>query len=355
MKRINFCAGPAILPPSVYKQAAEAVVDYKGLGLSLLEISHRTDWFDEIIHGARGLVADMMQLNDDYDVLFLTGGASSQFALVPFNLLPTNGTACYIDTGRWSDKAVKEAKLFGNVKVVASSAKEGYKHIPKNFELGTDCTYLHLTTNNTVSGTQMHQLPEVQAPIVADMSSDIFSKPMDGKDYGLIYAGAQKNVGAAGTTLVVIRKDLLGKVQRAIPTMLDYRTHIKHLSLFNTPPVFPIYCCYLTLQWVQAQGLETIAANNKAKADLIYNEIDRNGLFTGYTALADRSLMNATFVCTNPDLESTFLQTLEEAGCIGLKGHRSMGGFRASMYNAMDIAGVQVLVDVMQEFERKLG
>ena len=355
MKKHNFCAGPAIMPPSVMQQMSLAAVDYKASGLSILEISHRSKTFDDIIQPARALAKELLQLNNDYEVLFLTGGASMQFCMLPYNLLPQNGTAAYIDTGIWSKKAIKEAKLFGKTEVVASSEDCNYGYIPEMPSIGNQYAYLHLTTNNTIYGTQMSSIPDSGSPVVADMSSDIFSKPTDGKQFGLIYAGAQKNTGPAGTTLVAVRKDLLGKTNRAIPSMLNYETHIKSASVYNTPPVYAIYGCYLSLQWVKERGLERIAANNAAKAEMLYHEIDRNGLFNGLVAHNSRSTMNVTFNCTQPDLEQAFLNLAIEAGCVGLKGHRLSGGFRASLYNALPIESVKVLVEVMQTFEKKYG
>lgn len=356
MKKVNFCAGPAIMPQTVFEQAAQAVLEYNGIGLSLLEISHRSHWFTEIMENTIQLVRDLYHISSDYEVLFLTGGASTQFCLVPYNILPSTGTAAYLDTGRWSAKAIKEANLFGQVEVIASAADSDYTYVPKTYALKKDYTYLHITTNNTVHGTQLFDMPDVPCPLVADMSSDIFSKPMNHLEkFGVIYAGAQKNMGPAGTTLVIVRKDLLGKVDRTIPTILDYQTHIGKASVYNTPPVFPIYCCYLTLQWIQKQGLAQIEANNQAKASLLYKEIDRNGLFSGLVNKEDRSIMNVVFKTVDKKLEKDFLQLAEMANCIGLKGYRTIGGFRASLYNALAIDGVQVLVDAMQEFERKFG
>ncbi len=354
IKKLNFYAGPAIWPREVVIEAAKGLLNYQESGLSIAEISHRTSAFDEVIDGARVLVKELMGLGDDYSVLFLSGGASMQFCMVPYNLLPNNGTAAFLDTGRWSDKAIKEAKLFGKTKVVASSKEGGYNFVPKNYLLDNKYAYYHVTTNNTVCGTQMHYIPQTSIPLVADMSSDIFSREMDMTQFDLIYAGAQKNLGPAGTTIVIVKKEILGKVKRAIPTMLDYRTHTK-VSMFNTPPVFPIYCCYLSLQWIKKQGIAAIEQRNKAKAALLYAEIDRNGLFEGTSVEADRSLMNVTFRATDVALETTFLEEAEAAGCMGLKGHRSMGGFRASIYNAMDLEGVNVLVDMMKQFEKKHG
>jgi len=355
MKKYNFSSGPAILPQSLFEQAAKATLDYKDSGLSILEISHRSDAFVEIMEGAKSLVVELLGLEDDFEVLFLTGGASTQFCLVPFNLLPPNGLATYLDTGTWSEKAIKEAKIFGNVEVLASSKSSNFNHIPKNYQIPSQATYCHITTNNTIYGTQMHEMPKTNVPVVADMSSDIFSKKIDMNQFGVVYAGAQKNLGPAGTTLLLVRKSLLGKVDRSIPSMLDYRVHIAKKSAFNTPPVFPIYCCYLGLQWIKEKGLAQIEQDNLLKAKLIYDEIDRNSLTKGHSVIEDRSTMNASFVLTDTTLEQSFLDLTEQANCVGVKGHRSVGGFRASIYNAMPIEGVQALVDSMQELERKFG
>ncbi len=356
MKKINFSAGPSILPQVVFEQLSEAVLNYNNMGVSILEISHRSKAFDDIIERAFALVRELYSLTDDYEVLFLTGGASMQFCQVPYNLLPENELAAYLDTGKWSIKAIQEAKLFGKTQVVATSKDKNYTYVPKNYELDPKSIYFHITTNNTIYGTQIHDIPDVHCPLIADMSSDIFSKPLENlSKYGIIYAGAQKNTGPAGTTLVIIRKDMLGKVKRAIPTMLNYQTHIDKRSLFNTPPVYAIYGCLLTLEWAKAQGLKTLEQRNQEKASTLYKEIDRNGLFEGVVAEADRSIMNVTFVGKNTDLDDKFLAMTETANCVAIKGHRSVGGFRASLYNAMDLAGVQTLVEVMQEFERKFG
>ena len=353
MKKINFCAGPAMMPKTVFEQAAQAVLNYKDTGLSLLEISHRTHWFDEIIEGAFDIIREILNLSDDYELLFLTGGASTQFYQVPYNLLDETKTAAYLHTGRWADSAFQEAKMFGNIDMIASSADQNFSYIPTIDKPTKDYAYLHITTNNTVCGTQIHEIPKADCAIVADMSSDIFSKPIDITPFGLIYAGVQKNMGPAGATLVIIRKDMLGKVSRQMPTMIDYRTHIKKKSIFNTPPVFPIYCSYLTLKWIKERGLAKLSADNTAKANLLYHEIDRNSLLEGTTARKDRSLMNVTFRGTQPALDDAFMQFVKAAGCIGLKGHRSIGGFRASIYNAMDISNVQTFVEILQSFEQK--
>jgi phosphoserine aminotransferase len=356
MKKYNFSAGPAILPQEVLQQASVAAADF-GSGLSIMEISHRSSAFTAVMDEAVELVKELMSLPDDYSVLFLTGGASSQFFMSAMNLLNEDETACYIDTGSWSSKAIKEAKNFGEIEVLASSKEDGYTYIPRNVKVPEYAKYLHITSNNTIFGTQYHSWPTTGVPIVADMSSDIFSRPIDIKRFGLIYAGAQKNLGPAGTTLVIIRRDILGSVKRTLPTMLNYETHIKKNSSFNTPPVFPIYVCMLTLRWLKAKGgLKTMDKRNREKAQLIYDEIDRNPLFTGVvSATEDRSLMNATFRINNEKLEMPFLDACQQADCVGVKGHRSVGGFRASIYNAMEKEGVQVLVDVMKAFSEKHG
>lgn len=356
MKKHNFYAGPAILPQSVMEQASQAAKELDGCGLSILEISHRSKEFaavmDEIISSTR----ELLDINDDYEVLFLTGGASSQFYMTAMNLLPSNGKACYVDTGAWSTKALKEAKLFGDVQVIASSKDKNYTYIPKDYNIPADATYLHLTSNNTISGTEYHSWPETKVPFVCDMSSDIFSRPIDMKRFGVIYAGAQKNLGPAGVTLSIVRKDLLNKVDRMIPTMLDYNTHIKKQSTFNTPPAFPIYVSMLTMRWLKENGgVAAMQGKNEEKAAILYKEIDDNPLFEGTAAKEDRSLMNVTFLLKDSDLESAFLDACAEANCVGVKGHRSVGGFRASIYNAMPKESVQVLVDVMKDFAKNFG
>ncbi len=359
MKKHNFSAGPAILPAKVFKEAAQAVEELNGIGLSLLEISHRSKDFVNILDEAVSLVKEIMKLPENHEVLFLTGGASSQFFMTAMNLLNESDTACYVDTGSWSTKAIKEAKLFGQVNVLASSKEDGFTYIPKSYEVPSDAVYLHLTSNNTIYGTQYHQWPDTSVPIVCDMSSDIFSKPIEAERFGLIYAGAQKNLGPAGTTLVIVDKNLLGKVDRAIPTMLNYETHIKKNSAFNTPPVFPIYVCMLTLRWIKANGgLEAMEARNREKADLMYKAIDENPLFKGIVKdVSDRSLMNATFkmVEGKEELQTEFLEACKAADCVGIKGHRSVGGFRASMYNAMEKESVIVLAEVMKDFAAKFA
>lgn len=351
MKKHNFSSGPAILPQSVMAEAAQAVVNWNEMGLSILEISHRSKEFTAVIKEAQQLTKELLNIGDDYSVLFLTGGASSQFYMIAMNLLDKQETACYIDTGNWSKKAIKEAKVFGNVAVVASSEDKKFTYIPKEFTLPDNAKYLHLTTNNTVQGTQFHTIPEVNVPIIADMSSDIFSRPIDIKKYGLIYAGAQKNMGPAGTTMVIIRKDLVGKLEREIPTMLDYQTHINKDSVFNTPPVFPIFVSMLTLRWLKAQGgVAAIEKINAAKAKLLYDEIDRNPCFRGRVATEDRSLMNVTFFAQTPELHQAFSERCAALGISAINGYRTIGGFRASIYNAMPMESVTFLVDTMKAF-----
>lgn len=356
MKKHNFYAGPAILPASVMAEAAKAVVDFQGIGLSILEISHRSKEVVAVLDEAQSLVKELLSLSDDYAVLFLTGGASSQFFTVAHNLLAADKKAAYVDTGSWSTKAIKEAKAFGQIDVLASSKDKNFSYIPKGYAIPSDLTYLHLTSNNTIFGTQMQQFPDTQVPLVCDMSSDIFSRPLDTDRFGIIYAGAQKNLGPAGVTLAIIRKDILAMTQRELPTMLNYNTHFQKNSSFNTPPVFPIYVSMLTLRWLKANGgLGAMQAKNQDKAGLLYNEIDTNPLFKGVAAEEDRSLMNVTFVMAEgkEDLAEEFLVDCTAAGCIGVKGHRSVGGFRASIYNAMPKEGVETLVGVMKAFAAK--
>lgn len=353
MKKHNFSAGPAILPASVMEAAARAAVDFNGMGLSILEISHRTKEFEAVMAEAEALVRELSGAGDAYGVLFLSGGASTQFFMAPMNLLNEEDTACYVDSGSWASKAAKEAKNFGKVEIAASSKENNYTFVPKDYAISPSAKYLHLTSNNTIFGTQIHEWPETETPIVCDMSSDMFSRPFDMERFGLIYAGAQKNLGPAGVTLVIVRKDLLGHVNRKLPAMLDYRTHIDNGSMYNTPPVFPIYTLMLTLRWIKAQGgLDAIALHNVQKAQLLYDEIDANPCFKGTVNEEDRSLMNACFVPVRPEHEAPFMEMCKEAGIVGIKGHRSVGGFRASIYNALPKESVQVLVDVMREFAR---
>jgi len=354
MKMHNFNSGPSILPQEVLQQSAEAIINFNNLGLSILEIGHRTSWFQAVIDEAIGVIKELMQLGDDHDVLYLHGGATTQFMQVPMNLLDDGETAAYCDNGIWGSKAIKEAKLFGNVNVVASSKDKGHTYINKGFDVPSDSKYLHYTTNNTVEGTQWHSLPETNVPLVADMSSDIFSRPEPFSKFGLIYAGAQKNMGAAGVNMVVIRKDVLGKVKRAIPAIMDYRNHIEAGSLLNTPPVFAIYVSLLTLRWIKKEGgLAEMEKRAKQRADYLYNALDSLPAFKPTVAKEDRSLMNAVFVMSNPELEKPFLDECKQNGMIGVKGHRSVGGLRVSMYNAMSMESVEAFVQLATEFNNK--
>lgn len=353
-RKHNFGAGPGILPVEVLKEASEAVLEFNNLGMSLLEVSHRGKDFIAVMDEARQLVKDLFNLSADYEVMFLQGGASLQFLMVPYNLLAANGTAAYINTGTWASKAIKEAKLLGNVNEIASSKDKNFNYIPKNVNIPADADYLHVTSNNTIFGTQYKSFPTANIPLVADMSSDIFSKKIDANKFSLIYAGAQKNMGPAGTTLVIVKKDLLGKSGRTIPSMLDYKIHIENDSMFNTPPVFAIYVSMLTLRWIKNNGgLEAMEKRNREKADIIYKELDENPLFNGTAAKEDRSDMNVTFLLKDNSLDEEFLNITKGEGISGLKGHRSVGGFRASIYNAMPVESVKTLVEVMQEFAMK--
>jgi phosphoserine aminotransferase len=353
MKKYNFYSGPAILPQTVLQQASKAVIELDDIGLSLIEISHRSKEFVGVIDEAISLVREITGLGDEYKVLFLQGGATMQFMQIPYNLLDTNDTAAIIEIGSWSKKAIKEAKMFGKVNVIASSADKNFTYIPKGYTIPADAKYFHITTNETIHGTQMHEIPNSPVPLIADMSSDIFSRQLDWKKFDLIYAGAQKNIGPSGTTLVIIKESLLGKVSRPIPTILDYRNHIKENSLLNTPGTFPIYGCMLTLRWLKDQGgLAVVEKRNSEKAAKLYDAIDSSNLFNGNVAKEDRSLMNVTWTITRPELEDAFNNFAKENGCIGIKGHRSVGGFRASIYNAMPVEGVEKLIQLMQEFER---
>ncbi|MDG1297327.1 MAG: 3-phosphoserine/phosphohydroxythreonine transaminase [Saprospiraceae bacterium] len=354
--KYNFSAGPAILPKEVFSEAAQAVTDYDNTGLSLLELSHRGPEFTAILDEAVRLPLELLGLSeDDYQCLFLTGGASSQFFMTAMNLLNENYHGYYIDTGTWSTKAIKEAKLFGKIEVLASSKEDNYKSIPKKYASSKSSGYLHYTSNNTIFGTQYQSLPDHGAlDLICDMSSDIFSRPLPGKNYGIIYAGAQKNLGPAGTTLVIIKKSLLKQINSGLTSMLDYKIHAAKNSSFNTPPVFPIYVSLLTMRWIKNNGgVEAMAKRNQQKAEAIYQEIERNNLFDGFAAKEDRSYMNATFTIKQKDLEEQFLEDCANAGVVGIKGHRSVGGFRASIYNAMDIQGINKLVEVMKAFESK--
>ena len=347
----NFGAGPGILPHEVLKQASEAVIDFNGTGLSLLEISHRSKEFEAVLDEAVSLVKELFGVPEGYSVLFLQGGASTQFALAPYNLLPSTGKAAYLETGVWANKALKEAKFFGEVEIVASSKESNFTYIPKDYTIPTDAAYFHITSNNTIYGTQLQEFPKSPIPLVCDMSSDIFSRKVNVADFGLIYAGAQKNMGPAGVTLVIVKDKILGKVDRKIPAMFNYQVQIEGGSMYNTPPCFAIYVSMLTLRWLKAKGgVEVIEQENITKARVLYDEIERNPLFKPVCAVEDRSHMNVTFVMENVDLEKPFLKLCDERGIVGIKGHRSVGGFRASIYNALPITSVYALIDVMQEF-----
>lgn len=353
MKKHNYSAGPCILPQEVFEKSAEAIRNFNNSDLSLLEISHRSKDFVAVMDEARALVLELLNLEaKGYQVLFLQGGASLEFLMVPYNLMKVNGKAAYLDTGTWANNAIKEAKLFGETTIVASSKEQNYNHIPTEYTIPIDADYFHCTSNNTIFGTQMKSFPKTNIPKVCDMSSDIFSRVLDFSQFDIIYAGAQKNMGAAGTTLVVIKEEILGKTGRTIPSILDYEKHIKAESMYNTPAVFAVYTCLLTLQWLKNQGgIAAIEKINEAKANLLYSEIDRNSLFKGTAAMEDRSNMNATFLLENPELQELFDSMWKKAGISGITGHRSVGGYRASMYNALPLESVQVLVDVMKEFE----
>jgi phosphoserine aminotransferase len=355
MKKYNFNAGPSILPQETVDHTIEAIKNFSGTGLSLLEVSHRSKEFQAVMDETVVLFKEILNIPEGYSVLFLGGGASLEFCMVPYNLLEKK--AAYLNTGTWANKALKEAKLFGEVVEVASSKADNFSYIPKNYTIPSDADYFHITTNNTIFGTEIHRDINSPVTLVADMSSDIFSRPVDVSKYGLIYGGAQKNLAPAGVTFVIVKDEILGKVSRPIPTMLDYRTHIKDGSMFNTPPVLPIYAALQTLKWLKSiGGLTEMYRRNKEKADMLYAEIDRNPLFKGtVTVKEDRSLMNICFVMSDEykDLEADFLQLAVSKGMIGLKGHRSVGGFRASTYNALPKEAVQVLVDCMITFEKQ--
>ena len=354
MKKHNFSAGPCILPSSVLKQASNAVINFDNLDLSLLEISHRSSNFISVMEHAKELALEHLGLqNKGYKALFLQGGASMEFLMVAYNFLEKK--AGYTNTGTWSDKAIKEAKLFGDVVELASSKHANFNYIPKDYTVPSGLDFFHCTSNNTIFGTQMNEFPQTDCPLICDMSSDIFSRKLDFEKFDLIYAGAQKNMGPAGTTLVVVKEDVLGQVSRKIPSMLDYKVHISKDSMFNTPAVFPVYVSMLTLSWLKEQGgISAIEILNNQKAELLYTEIDRNPLFKGFVAnREDRSKMNATFSLTDDSLTDSFDTLWKQAGINGLNGHRSVGGYRASMYNALSIESVQVLVDVMQNLENK--
>lgn len=352
MKKYNFNAGPSVLPRVAVDNTIEAIRDFENTGIGLLEISHRTKGFEAVVDDAVALFKELLNIPEGYSVIFLGGGASLQFCMVPFNLLEKK--AAYLNTGTWANKALKEAKLFGEVIEVASSKEANFSYIPKGYDIPADADYFHITTNNTIFGTELHEDIDSPVPLVADMSSDIFSRPVDISKYALIYGGAQKNLAPSGVTFVIVKDEILGKVSRTIPTMLDYRTHITNGSMFNTPPVLPIYTALQTLKWLKSLGgLEAMYKLNREKAGLLYAEIDRNKLFCGTAAVEDRSLMNICFVMKEEykHLEADFLKFATERGMVGLKGHRSVGGFRASIYNALPMEAVEALIACMQEFE----
>ena len=355
MKKYNFYAGPSILSPQAIGATADAVKDFSGTGLSILEISHRSKEFQAVMDEASSLMKELLEIPEGYEVLFLGGGASMQFCMLPMNLLKTK--ASYLDTGTWANNALKEARLFGEVEVVASSADRNYTYIPKGFQVSPDSDYFHYTSNNTIYGTEIISTPDVGVRLACDMSSDFLSHPVDVSKYDLIYAGAQKNLGPAGVTVVIVKTDALGHVDRPLPTMLDYRTHIKKGSMFNTPPVLPIFTCLQTMKWYKSLGglsaLEQLAID---RSTMLYDEIDRNPLFVGTVASEDRSRTNVCFVMAPEyqELESKFQAFAAERGMVGIKGHRSVGGFRASLYNAMPLEGVKALVECMQAFEKSL-
>ncbi|MBS7409421.1 MAG: 3-phosphoserine/phosphohydroxythreonine transaminase [Candidatus Limisoma sp.] len=355
MKKLNFYAGPSILSEFTIKNTADAVMDFNGTGLSILEISHRSKEFQAVMDEAQALTKELLDIPEGYEVLFLGGGASLQFCMVPFNLL--NKKAAYLDTGVWASKAIKEAKLFGEVDVVASSKDANYTFVPKDYTIPADADYFHITTNNTIYGTELRQDPDSPIPLVADMSSDIFSRKIDVSKYNIIYAGAQKNLAPSGVTIVIVKTEALGNVERAIPTMLNYRTHIDKGSMFNTPPCLPIYSALQTLKWYKAQGgVDAMEKLDKLKAAKLYDAIDSSKIFVGTAKPEDRSIMNVCFVMKPEyaELEKQFIEFATANNIVGIKGHRSVGGFRASIYNAMPLESVETLINVMKEFENKI-
>jgi phosphoserine aminotransferase len=356
MKLHNFNSGPSILPQVVLEEATRAILNFNNTGLSILEIGHRTPWFKEVLDEAIASVKQLMQLDDAYEVLFLHGGATTQFMQVPMNLLDADKTAAYCVNGIWGSKAAKEASFFGKVQIAADTSDKQDTYIQNDFAVAPNATYLHITSNNTVEGTQWHQFPETSVPLIADMSSDIFSRPTDFNRFSLIYAGAQKNMGAAGVNLVVVKKEILGKLNRQIPTIMNYQKHIEAGSLMNTPPVFAVYVSMLTLRWIIAQGgLAEMGIRNAAKSNLLYQTLDSLPVFKGAVAKKDRSQMNAVFFLSDPALEQAFLDLCKKEGMIGVKGYRTIGGVRVSMYNALDISSVQIFCDLMHDFAQKNG
>ncbi len=353
---LNFNSGPSILPKEVFEQAAASIISFEGTGLSILEIGHRTPLFQAVLDEARDLVKELMNLDEDHEVLFLHGGATTQFAQIPMNLLNNGEAAAYLDGGTWGIKAIKEARNFGEVVVLGSSKDKGYTYIPKGYTIPEDVRYVHITSNNTIEGTQQFDWPETGIPLISDMSSDILSREMDFNRFAMIYAGAQKNIGAAGVTLVIVNKRILGGANRPIPAMMDYRNHIMNGSMLNTPPVFAVYVCLLTLRWLKGiGGIAAIAPVNRQKADLLYQTLDSIPLYKPTVEQEDRSLMNAVWVLSDPALDKELLQLAEKEGITGIQGHRTAGGFRASMYNAMPLSGVQTLVDLLKDFANQKG
>ena len=356
MRKHNFNSGPSILPQEVLEQAADAIKNFNGINLSLLEIGHRSKWFVDVMEEARNLVKELMQLNENFEVLFLHGGATTQFMQIPLNLLNNHETAAYCDNGIWGSKAINEASVFGNVNIVASSKEKNYTYINKNFDIPTNSKYLHLTSNNTVEGTQWHQFPTTSVPLIADMSSDIFSRKIDFNSFSLMYAGAQKNMGAAGVSLVVVNKNILGKNSRKIPAIMDYQNHINANSLLNTPPVFAIYVALLTLRWIKKEGgLAAMEKRAEEKSSLLYNTIDNFPIYTTYVEKADRSKMNAVFFIEDENLQNKFLEECNNNSMIGVKGYRTVGGIRLSMYNALPYASVAAISQLMTNFAIKHG
>jgi phosphoserine aminotransferase len=352
MRIHNFSAGPAILPKEVMQEASEAVISFGKSGLSILEMSHRGKEIIAVFDEAVSLVKELMELPDHYDILFVQGGASMQFSMVASNFL--NTSAAYTNTGTWATKAIKEAQLYGNVQVLASSEESNFNYIPKDYQVPADVDYFHVTSNNTIYGTQLHSFPSCNVPLFCDMSSDIFSRKLDATQFGLIYAGVQKNMGPAGATMVIVDKHLYPRITRKMPSMFNYKIHAEAESMYNTPPVFAVYVSMLTLRWLKnSGGLSAMEVRNNEKAHVFYSELDRNQAFRGTVRLEDRSKMNANFVLTKPELEENFKTMLKDAGISGLNGHRSVGGFRASMYNALELESVKVLTEVMKSFEEK--
>ena len=351
MKKHNFSAGPSILSNEVFDKASKSILNFDGISLSILEISHRSKEFVNVMRDARKMALHLLDLDEDeYTSLFLQGGASLQFLMIAYNFLENKSG--YVDTGSWSTKAMKEAKLFGDVIEIASSKEKNFNYIPKDYKISDDLDYAHITTNNTIYGTQFHQIPESPCPLFSDMSSDIFSRNLNFKEFDLIYAGAQKNIGPAGATLVVIKKEILEKICRTVPSMLNYQIHFDKDSMFNTPPVFSVYACMLSLKWLEKKGgIDAVESLNRKKSEILYNEIDNDDVFNGFANVDDRSIMNVTFNLNDEKNKVVFDKMLIENNISGLNGHRSVGGYRASFYNAIDIASVEILIDTIKKFK----